>query len=49
MNLFQQLFGLGAELERALEKRVDLVDWQVARKPELRASIESSAQAWYVA
>jgi predicted nucleotidyltransferase len=49
MNLFQQLFGLGAELERALEKRVDLVDWQAARKPELRESIESSAQEWYAA
>ncbi len=49
INLFDQQFGLLADLERLLGHPVDVVDWHAAKKPAFREVAESQAQVVYAA
>ena len=49
VNLFHQLFGFSAELERLLGRPVDVVDWNAAKKPLFRQMAEAEAKELYAA
>lgn len=49
VNLFEQQFGLVADLEQLLGRAVDVVDWTAARKPRFRQWVESQAKELYAA
>lgn len=49
INLFDQQFGLQADLESLLGRPVDVVDWDAAKKPLFRQSAESLARDVYAA
>ncbi|MCC6402449.1 MAG: nucleotidyltransferase domain-containing protein [Fimbriimonadaceae bacterium] len=49
INLFDQLFGLQADLEALLGCPVDVVDWAAARKPVFRHVAEAEALEIYAA
>lgn len=50
VNLFRQQFGLIADLEAVLGRRVDVVvDWKAMKKPIFRQVAESEAQVVYAA
>jgi len=49
LNLFKQLFCFAADIEEALGRRVDVVDWNAARKPHFNKIAEAEAQEWYAA
>lgn len=44
INLFEQQFGFQADLEKLFRRRVDVVDWNAARKPHFRESAEKHAK-----
>ena len=46
---FLQQFGLLVRLEALLNRPVDLVDWNAAKKPLFRQVAESQAMEWYAA
>lgn len=49
VNLFDQQFGLQADLERLLGRPVDVVDWDAAKKPIFREVAEAQARVVYAA
>jgi predicted nucleotidyltransferase len=49
LNLFRQFFGFLVDLEDVVGRRVDVVDWKAATKPNFRAIAESEAKEWYAA
>ena len=49
INLFEQQFGLLADLEKLLGNPVDVVDWNAAKKPYFRRAVDSQAKELYAA
>ncbi len=45
----ERLVGLQAALEELLGRKVDVVDWNVARNPYFRESAEETAEIFYAA
>ena len=48
-NSFTQFFTFAYLLEELVGRRIDLVDWNAARKPELRQEIDRTAIDLYAA
>jgi len=49
VNLFEQQFGLLADLEKLLGRPVDVVDWNAAKKPQFKRNVESRSLELYAA
>jgi hypothetical protein len=47
INLFDPQFGFQVDLERLLDRPVDVVDWNAAKKPMFRKTVDAQAREVY--